>query len=450
MEQDTTAKLGETIRDLLDGGRHERLAQEQEEAHAADIAVALRDLPVPEQVTLFRLLNREQAGAVLSELDDQPLLELVRALDEAEISGILDRMQPDDAAQVIEELPDEQAEKVLDLMKEQQSEDVQELLEYGEKTAGRIMSPDVLSVHEYATVAQAIDHVRKAPAAQSAHYLYLVDDHDHLVGVLPLRRLLTADPATPIRLLAQEDVVTVTPDTDQEEVARLVAKYDIVTLPVVNRDHRLLGAIAVDDVIDVIREEATEDIQRLAGAAGDETVFDSPSVVFPRRLLWRFINLATAILAASVIGLFEDSIKSLATLAIFMPIVASMGGIGTTQTATVVVRGLALGDMTSAHVWRVLKKELWLGLSTGAANGVVMAVIAYVWKGQLLLSLIIGTALIVNMMVAAVVGVTIPIALKIFRIDPAIASSVIITTFTDVCGFFSFLGLATLLIKFLL
>ena len=171
---------------------------------------------------------------MLSELDDEPLLELVRALDEAEISGILDRMQPDDAAQVIEELPDEQAEKVLDLMKEQQSEDVQELLEYGEKTAGRIMSPDVLAVHEYATVAQAIDHVRKAPAAQSAHYLYLVDDHDHLVGVLALRRLLTADPSTPIRLLAQEDVVTVTPDTDQEEVARLVAKYDIVALPVVN------------------------------------------------------------------------------------------------------------------------------------------------------------------------------------------------------------------------
>jgi magnesium transporter len=450
MEQDTTAKLGETIRDLLDGGRHERLAQVLEEAHAADIAVALRDLPVPEQVTLFRLLNREQAGAVLSELDDQPLLELVRALDEAEISGILDRMQPDDAAQVIEELPDEQAEKVLDLMKEQQSEDVQELLEYGEKTAGRIMSPDVLAVHEYATVAQAIDHVRKAPTAQSAHYLYLVDDHDHLVGVLPLRRLLTADPATPIRLLAQEDVVTVTPDTDQEEAARLVAKSDIVTLQGGNRDHRLLGGLTVDDVVDVIREEATEDIQRLAGAAGDETVFDSPTAVFPRRLLWRLINLATAILAASVIGLFEGSIKSLATLAIFMPIVASMGGIGTTQTATVVVRGLALGDMTSAHLWRVLKKELWLGLTTGAANAVVMAAIAYVWKGQLLLSLIIGTALVFNMLVAAVVGVTIPIALKTFRIDPAIASSVIITTFTDVCGFFSFLGLATLLINFLL
>jgi magnesium transporter len=445
-----TARLGETVRDLLEGGRHERLAQTLEESHAADVAATLRDLSVPEQLTLFRLLNREQAGGVLAELDDQTLLELVRALDETEISGILDRMQPADAAQVIEELPEEQAEKVLDLMKEQQSEDVQELLEYGEKTAGRIMSPDVLAIHEYATVAQAIEHVRKAPGAKAARDLYLVDDHDHLVGVLPLLRLLTADPTTPVRLLAREDVMTVTPDTDQEEAAKLVAKYDLVTLPVVDRDHRLLGVIAVDDVIDVIREEATEDIQRLAGAAGDETVFDPAGAVFPKRLLWRLINLGTAILAASVIGLFESSIQSLATLAIFMPIVASMGGIGTTQTATVVVRGLALGDMTAAHLWRVLKKEAWLGLTTGLANAAVMAAIAYFWKGQALLAVIIGAALVFNMLVAAVVGVTIPIALKTFRIDPAIASSVIITTFTDVFGFFSFLGLATLLIRFLL
>ena len=443
------ARLGETIRDLLESGRHDRLAQVLAESHAADVAAALRDLPVPEQVTLFRLLNREQAGGVLAELDDQPLLELVRALDELEISGILDRMQPDDAAQVLEELTDEQAEKVLDLMKEEQSEEVQELLEYGEKTAGRIMSPDVLAVQENDTVGQAIDHVRKAPTAESAHYLYVVDGHEHLVGALPLRRLITTDPATPVGLLCQGEVLSVTPETDQEEVARLVAKYDIVAVPVVDRDRRLLGVITVDDVIDVIREEATEDIQRLGGAAGDETVFDPHSAVFPKRLLWRFINLGTAILAASVIGLFEESIQTLATLAIFMPIVASMGGIGTPQTATVVVRGLALGDMTAAHLWRVLKKELLLALTTGLANAVVMAVIAYLWKGQALLAVIIGTALAINMLVAATVGVTIPLALKTFRIDPAIASSVIITTFTDVCGFFSFLGLATLLIRFL-
>jgi magnesium transporter len=229
-----------------------------------------------------------------------------------------------------------------------------------------------------------------------------------------------------------------------------VAKYDLVAVPVVGHDHRLLGVISVDDVIDVIREEATEDIQRLGGAAGDETVFDSPWSVFPKRLLWRMINLGTAVLAASVIGLFEDSIRELATLAIFMPIVASMGGIGTTQTAIVVVRGLALGDMTGGHLWRVLRKELILGLTTGLANGAVMAAIAYVWKGHALLAAVIGIALVLNMLVAAAVGVVVPLLLRVFRIDPAIASSVIITTFTDVCGFFSFLGLATLMIRFLL
>jgi len=425
------SRLTDTVRDLLESGRRERLSQVLEDAHAADIAAALRDLTLPDQVTLFRLLGRESAGAVLVELDDQPLHELARALDEGEISSILDRMRPDDAAQVLEELPAEQVEKVLDLMKEEKSEEVQEILEHGEKTAGRLMSPDFLAVHEHLTVAQAVEQVRKSPVAETASTLYVVDDHDHLVGSLPWRRLVTAD-------------------MDQEEVARLVAKYDLVAVPVVSADHRLLGVITVDDVIDVIREEATEDIQRLGGAAGDETVLDPARTVFPKRLVWLLINLATAILAASVIGVFEDSIRELALLAIFMPIVASMGGIGTTQTATVVVRGLALGDMTVAHLWRVVRKETTLALTIGLANGLAMAGIAYVWKGQALLAGIIAVAMTLNMVVAAIVGVVIPILLKSFRVDPAIASSVIITTFTDVFGFFCFLGLATLLMRFLL
>ena len=443
-------RLTEDVKDLLDTDRTERLAQLLAESHPADVSRALRELPVERQTTVFRLLSGEQAGSVLHEMDDQTLLELVRALDEVELSGILEQMPADNAAQVVDELPEEQAEKVLDLMKEEKSEEVQELLEYGEKTAGRIMSPEFVAVHEEMSVAQALDHVRKSASSEHAFYLYVVDDHDHLVGVVPLRRLITADPATPIRLIRHEDVVSVTPETDQEEVARLVAKYNLLAVPVVDGDRRLLGTVTVDDVIDVIQQEATEDIQRFGGAAGDETVLDPPQAVFTKRLVWRFINLATAILAASVIGLFEGSIRSLATLAVFMPIVASMGGIGTTQTATVVVRGIALGDMTASVLLRVLRKEVTLGLTTGAANGVVMAGIAYLWKGQLLLSLILGVALIFNMVVAAVVGTLVPLALKTFRLDPAIASSVIITTFTDVFGFFSFLGLATLLMKFLL
>jgi magnesium transporter len=445
-----TERLSETVKELLGGGREERLATLLEDAHAADVATVLRELETPDQVRLFRLLGAEHAGAVLSELDDPTKRDLLHALDEGEVSRILERMPADHVVEVVEELPAEEAEKILDLMEEEKSEEVQELLEYQEGTAGRLMSPNVVAVPEGLTVGQAIERIRKSKPGDDAFYVYVVDDHEHLVGLVPLHRLLTADPLTPVHAIRNEDVQSVTVDTDQEEVARLVQRYDLIQVPVVDATHRLLGAISVDDVIDVISEEATEDIQRLAGAAGDETVLDPPRHVFPKRLVWLLINLATAILASSVVGLFEASIQALAVLAVFMPIVASMGGIGTTQTATVVVRGIALGELTGSVLGRVLGKEVWLSLTTGAANGLVIAVIAYLWKGQLVLSLILGVALLLNMMVAAVVGTLIPVALKLFRIDPAIASSVIITTFTDVFGFFSFLGLATLLMKFLL
>jgi magnesium transporter len=445
-----TARLTESIKELLGAGRAERLADVLEEAHAADVATALRELALPDQVQLFRLLGPQHAGNVLSELDDATRTELVRALDEVEISRILDRMPSDHVVEVVEELPREEADKLLDLMQEEKSEEVQELLEYGEKTAGRLMSRAFIAVYESATVAQAIEHIRKAASGDNAFYLYVLDEHDHLVGLVPLHRLLTANPATPIRSIRSEQVESVSADTDQEEVVQVARRYNLLQVPVVDGNRRLIGAISAEDVIDVIDEEATEDIQRLGGVGGDETVLDSARQVFRSRMIWRLINLGTAVLAASVIGLFESSIHAVATLAVFMPIVASMGGIGTTQTATVVVRGLAVGDLTPGVLRRVLTKELWLGLSTGAANGLVIAVIAYLWKGHWLLAVILGAAMIVTMLVAAVVGTLVPVALKTFRVDPAIASGVIITTFTDVCGFFSFLGLATLLIRFLL
>jgi magnesium transporter len=444
-------RLTESVKELLAAGREERLATLLEDAHAADISQAIRELELQDQVRLFRLLNAQQAGAVLSELDDQVLLELVRTLDDTEVSKILDQMPSDDVVEVVEELPPEQAEKILDLMEEEKSEEVQELLDYGEGTAGRLMSPRFVAVNEHMSVSQAIEQIRKAALGEEAfHVLYVVDDHDHLVGVVPLHRLVTAEPTTPIRVIRTDGIESVAADTDQEEVARMVERYNLLELPVVDADRRMLGRIAVDDVIDVIHEEATEDIQRLAGVAGDETVLDPPQTVFQKRLIWRLINLGTAIVAASVIGLFEGSIQTLATLAIFMPIIASMGGIGTTQTATVVVRGIALGEMTRNVLFRVMVKELWLGVTTGLTTGLVLAVVAWLWKGQVLLSLILAVALLFNMVVAAVVGTLVPVALRAFRIDPAIASSVIVTTFTDVCGFFSFLGLATLLLRFLM
>src|SRR5437867_9240327 len=445
-----TERLSESIKQLLGEGRDERLADLLEDAHQADVSRVIRELPPQDQVRVFRLLSPHHAGEVLAELDDPTLRELVGSLPEVEVSRVLDRMPPEHGVDVVEELPKERADEILELMQEEKSEEVQELLEYTEGTAGRLMAPEFVAVREDATVAEAIEHIRKAASGEGAFYLYVVDDHDHLVGVVPLHRLLAADAPTPIRAIRTDELESVRVDTDQEEVARLVQHYNLIQVPVVDLNRRLLGTIGVDDVIDVLREEATEDIQRLGGVGGDENVLDPPRSVLPKRLIWRLVNLATAIIAASVIGLFEKTIAHLAVLAVFMPIVASEGGIATTQTATVVVRGIALGDLTRSVLWRVLWKEMWLALATGAVSGFALATVAYAWKGNLLLSLILGVALIFNMLVAAVVGTLIPIALKAFRIDPAIASSVIITTFTDVCGFFSFLGLATLLIRFLL
>jgi magnesium transporter len=443
-------RLTDAVKELLEAGRDGRLAAVLEEAHAADLAAVVRELPPADQVRVFRLLAPDDAGAVLSELDDPTTRELLRSLDETEVTRILEHMPSDHVVEVVEELPKAEAEKLLDLMEEEKSEEIQELLEYRDGSAGRLMSPNFVAVSERATVGQAIEHIRKSRTGDDAFYVYVVDEHEHLVGMVPLHRLLIADPATPIYAIRNEDVESVSVDTDQEEVARRVQRYDLVQIPVVDASQRLRGTISVDDVIDVIHEEATEDIQRLGGAGGDETVLDPPQAVLPRRLVWRLINLATAVVAASVIGLFESSIQTLATLAVFMPIVASMGGIGTTQTATVVIRGIALGELTRSGIGRVLRKELWLGLTTGALNGLVIATIAYLWKGQLLLAVILGVALLLNMLIAAVVGTLVPLVLTLFRVDPAIASSVIITTFTDVFGFFSFLGLATLLMRFLL
>jgi len=449
MDTEEPTRLLEDVRARLDAQDLDALRERLERAHPADVAAALRELPLPEQVTVFRQLHRESAGAVLSEMDNETLLGLVQALDQGEVSRILDRMPPDEAADVVETLPEEQAEQILEGMKEEESEEVQELLRYGESTAGGIMTPEFVAVHEDMTVGQALDHLRKAATREGVFYVYVVDDHDHLVGVVPLRRLITADPATPIHAIRRPDVLSVTADTDQEEVAKLVTKHNLLAVPVVSRENRLLGTITVDDVIDVIHEEATEDIHRLAGVAGDETIFDPPTKVVRRRLFWLLVNLPTAILAASVVGLFEPAIHELAVLAVFMPIVAGMGGNAGIQTFTVIVRAIALGDLTLANTRKVLAREAIIGIANGVGTGLVAGAIAYLWKGHAWLGLILGLAMITNMLVAALAGTLIPVLLKALRVDPAVATGVIVTTFTDCAGFLSFLGLATLLLHLL-
>jgi magnesium transporter len=449
MEVEESARLLEELRRLLEEPNHEQLRERLAPIHPADLAAALRELPLAQQVTVFRHLSRETAGAVLPEMDDESLVALVPALDQGEVTAIIDRMPPDEAADVVETLPEAQAEEILDRLPEAESEEIQELLQYGESTAGGIMTPEFVAVHEDMTVEQALDHVRKAVTREGVFYVYVVDGHEHLVGTVPLRRLITADPGTAIHAIRRPEVISVSADTDQEEVARLVTKHHLLAVPVVSRENRLIGTITVDDVIDVIHEEATEDIHRLAGVAGDETIFDPPVKVVRRRLFWLLVNLPTALLASAVVGMFEPTIQTLALLAVFMPIVAGMGGNAGIQTFTVIVRAIALGDLSLANTRKVLAREALIGIANGLATGLVAGTIAYLWKGHGLLGVILALAMITNMLVAALAGTLIPVGLRLLRVDPAVATGVIVTTFTDCAGFLSFLGLATLLLRFL-
>jgi magnesium transporter len=442
-------RLLESIRSLLEGGRGERLAEVLEEAHPADISHALRELPVPEQVTLIRLLDRERAGAVLSELDDQTLLELVRALDEVEVSRILDQMPADHAAEVVDELPEEQAEKILDLMKEEKSEEVQELLEYRDQTAGRLMSPSFVAVHESMSVAEAIDHIRKSASEERAFELYVVDDHDHLVGVVPLRRLLTALPDTPIRAIREEDVVTVGPDTDQEEVARIVAKYDLVAVPVVDERRRLLGAVSVDDVIDVMHEEASEDIFRMAGSDAAELERHPPTRVALMRLPWVLLTLLIELVTGIVIHHFDATLSKVILLASFMPVIQAISGNTGLQSVTMVVRGLATGHVQLARWWVPLWRQIQTSSILGGVCALVVGVTGYIWHGTLAFAFIVATSMFISVNLSGVAGTAIPMLSKRFGFDPALTAGPFETAFQDVVGVTIFLSLATVLLHWI-
>src|SRR6266542_2896428 len=292
------------------------------------------------------------------------------------------------------------------------------------------------------TAGEAITALQVSRDVEVVFYLYVIDVRRHLVGVVSLRRLLLVSPETPLKRIMTTDIISVRVDMDQEEVARQVASYNLLAIPVVDEENKLVGVITVDDVIDVIKDEATEDIYRLAGVTGDERVFTPAPESLRKRLPWLGVNLATAFLAASVVGLFTATLDALPVLAVFMPIVAGMGGNAATQTLTVIVRGIALGELTWANSRKALFKEAAVGLGNGFACGMVGALIVWVWKGDLVLGLILCAAMVINMFVAATAGTVIPLALRAMKVDPALASSVFITTLTDVFGFASWRGLA--------
>src|SRR5919106_5711023 len=420
--------------------------------HPADLAQVFSELPGKDREAAFSLLaerNGRLAMEAVSELGPEAGAALLATRSAEEIAKLAQEIPSDDAAALIDYLPEELSAAVLDLMRPKESGVVENLLEYDEQTAGRIMNPHVFALNEDMTVGEAITALQNARDVEMVFYLYVVDERRHLVGVVSLRRLLLVSPETPLKRIMTADLLSVRVDTDQEEVARLVASYNLLAIPVVDEENKLVGVITVDDVIDVIKDEATEDIYRLAGVAGDERAFTPAGESLRKRLPWLSINLATAFMAASVVALFEGTIERITALAVFMPIVAGMGGNAATQTLTVVVRGIALGELSWSNSRKALLKEALVGLSNGVVLGLVAALVAWVTRGNATLGLVLCAAMIINMFVAATAGTLVPLGLRAANIDPALASSVFITTLTDVFGFFSFLGLATVFMRFL-
>ena len=437
----------DSVKRLLRIGATANLLNLLQKQHPADLAQLFGELPERDRVAAFSVLverNSRLAMEALSELGAETGATLLAGRSAEEIAKLVQEIPSDDAAALIDHLPEELSAAVLNLMRRRESDEVENLLEYADQTAGRIMNPHVFALAEDVTVGEAITALQSSRDVEMVFYLYVVDARRHLVGVVSLRRLLLVSPETPLKRIMTADLISARVDMDQEEVARLVASYNLLAIPVVDEANKLVGIITVDDVIDVIKDEATEDIYRLAGVAGDEHVFTPPPESLRKRFPWLVINLATAFLAAATVALFQGTIRSWIALAIFMPIVAGMGGNAATQTLTVIVRGIALGELTWGNSRKALVKELLVGAGNGIATGLVAAVTAWILVRDPMLGVVLMLAMIINLFVAATAGTLIPLGLRALKIDPALASTVIITTFTDVCGFASFLGLATL------
>jgi magnesium transporter len=442
----------DSVRRLLRIGATANLLNLLQKQHPADLAQVFGDLPDHERQAVFAVLverNARLAMETVSEMGPEPGAQLLTGRSAEEVAKLLQEIPSDDAAALIDYLPEELSREVLELMRRRESGQVESLLEYGEQTAGRIMNPSVFALGEDVTVGEAITALQTSRDVEMVFYLYVVDTRGHLVGVTSLRRLLLVSPETPLKRIMTPDVTSVRVDTDQEEVARQVASYNLLAVPVVDEENKLVGVVTVDDVIDVIKDEATEDLYRLAGVSGDERVGTPALESLRKRLPWLGINLGTAFLAASVVALFESTISQATALAVFMPIVAGMGGNAGTQTLTVVVRGLALGELSWANARKALLKEAGVGLGNGIILGIVAALVAWLTKGDPMLGLLLGMAMVCNMFVAATAGTLVPLGLKALKVDPALASSVFITTFTDVVGFASFLGFATIFVRYL-
>jgi magnesium transporter len=428
------------------------ILQEYLELHAADLADRLQRLAPEEARTLLRQLPAAKAAAALTELDADRVADLLGAFEPGPLAQIIHAVAPADAADLLLSLPPGVRRETLAKLPAAAADSVRALLRYPEDTAGGVMSNRFIALGEDMSVEQVRELLRsraEEERTESIAYLYVTDAQQRLVGIVSLRDLVFRRAERRMHEIMNREVKFVRVDTDQEELARQFEHYHYLGLPVIDEAGRLVGVVKASDALDVARDEATEDMQLMVGLSGQEHALTPWQHSIRSRLPWLFVNLATAFLAALMIGLFENTIAQWTALAVFLPIVAGQGGNAGMQTLTVIIRDLALGELAPGDGRRALRKEIILGLLNGLAIGIVVGLIGWWWKGSLTLGLVAGAAMLLNQLAGAMSGVLIPLGLRALRLDPALASSIFLTTVTDVGGFFFFLGLATLGLKWL-
>ena len=430
------------VRATIAAGDVDTLRQQVETLHESETGDVLEALEPEERERFVALLGDDFDFTALREVDEAVREQIVGGLDTEQIAEGLSELDSDDAVYILEDLEDQLQNEVLAALPFTERVRLRRALDYPEESAGRRMQTEFVAVPPFWTVGQAIDHLREDDRLpDSFNQVFVVDPSFRLLGAIRLDRLLRNVRPTAIESIMEETAHAIPAELDQEEAAQVMEQYDLLAAPVVDENARLVGVLTIDDVVDVIREEAEEDILRLAGV-GDEELSDSVRATARSRFVWLLVNLATAVMASLVIGLFDATIQQMVALAVLMPIVASMGGNAATQTMTVAVRALATREIDIYNARRIITRELAVGLLNGVGFAILTGALAWLWFGMGSLALVIALAMVINMLSAALAGILVPLVLDRLNADPAIASSVFVTTVTDVVGFFAFLGLA--------
>jgi magnesium transporter len=436
---------------LIEQGREFDIIKLISTFHPADIADLIDALDEEKKKKFFGLLQVETASDVIMELDDISRELIVEDISQDKLTQIVDDMESDDATDLISELPQEQARRILSDIDKEDSEEVQELLQYEEDTAGGIMQLELVAVPQDVTVKDAIEQIRsRAHEVEDLHNVFILDDDEKLVGVLPLRKLILASPDSLIAPIMDAATINVTPEVDQEEVAEIFRKYDIVSLPVVDHAGKLLGRIMVDDVVDVIEQEDSEDIMKMAGIPEEDLVYGSHIFAISRaRLPWLITNLFGGLLTGYLMWLFRIALHEILALVTFIPVITAMGGNIGIQSSSIMIRGFAVGRVDFNNLRRFLFNEIRIGLIMGIACGTLAGCAAVLWHKDPLLGPIVALAMVTAITVAAAMGTLIPAFFKKIRIDPAIASGPFVTTANDIVVIVIYLGIATLFLKYL-